>query len=55
MAYAVTEAAEKGQKNYAVECPNCRKTVKVSVAQMKRFVPATPPAEETTAEPDEGV
>jgi hypothetical protein len=47
MAYAVADAAEKRQKNHAIECPNCRKTIKVSVAQMKRFVPATPPAEET--------
>jgi len=47
MAQAVAEAAEKGQKHYAVECVNCRKTIKVSVAQMKRFVPDTPPAEES--------
>ncbi|HEX6384969.1 MAG TPA: hypothetical protein VF177_09895 [Anaerolineae bacterium] len=45
VAQAVAEAVEKGQKHYAVECVNCRKTIKVSVAQMKRFVPAAPPAE----------
>lgn len=40
VAYAVAEAAEKRQKYHAVECVNCRKTIKVSIKQMKRFVPA---------------
>lgn len=42
---AVAEAREKRQKYHAVECPNCRKTVKVSLRQMQRFVPP----EETAA------
>lgn len=49
MAQAVAEADEKGQKHQAVECVNCRKTIKVSVAQMRRFVPAV--AEEESEQP----
>ncbi len=36
---AVTEATEKRQKYHTVECINCRKAIKVPVAQMKRFAP----------------
>ena len=36
---AVAKATAKGHKYYAVECINCRKTIKVSVPQMARFVP----------------
>jgi hypothetical protein len=51
IAQAVAEAAGKRQKYHAVECINCRKLIRVSMAQMKRFVPASPPtevADETT-------
>ena len=47
IAEAVAEAAEKGQKYHSLECPNCRKQVKVPIAQMKRYVP------EPTAEAQE--
>lgn len=40
LAYAVAEATEKRQKYHAVECVNCRKTIKVSVKQMQRFMPS---------------
>jgi hypothetical protein len=36
---AVAKASEKRQKYHAVECINCRKTIKVPLAQMKRFAP----------------
>lgn len=36
---AVTKATEKKQKYHTVECINCRKAIKVPVAQMKRFAP----------------
>ncbi|RMG92225.1 MAG: hypothetical protein D6706_17190 [Chloroflexi bacterium] len=36
---ALAEAEEKKQKYHTVECINCRKMIKVSVAQIKRFVP----------------
>lgn len=36
---AVTEAEEKRQKYHGVECINCRKLIKVPLAQMKRFMP----------------
>ena len=39
MAQAVSEAATKNHKSHAMECPSCRKNVKVSVKQMRRFVP----------------
>jgi nitrate/TMAO reductase-like tetraheme cytochrome c subunit len=39
MAQAVAEAAEKNHKSYSMDCPSCRKTIKVSVKQMRRFVP----------------
>lgn len=41
---AVAEADEKRQTYCAVECPKCRKRNKVSIKQMRRFVPK--PAEE---------
>jgi hypothetical protein len=47
---AIADASEKGQKYYGVECFNCRKLIKVPVAQMKRYVPAEEEAgEEPTA------
>ena len=39
VAQAVAEADEKRQKHYVVECIKCRKTIKVSVKLMRRFVP----------------
>ncbi len=39
MAQAVAEAMEKKQKYHSLECLNCRKQIKVPVAQMKRYVP----------------
>jgi len=36
---AVAEADEKRQKYCAMECPKCRKLNKVSIKQMRRFVP----------------
>lgn len=45
MVELVNEALAKGQKYQALECPNCRKTNKVSISQMKRFVPKPAPAE----------
>lgn len=36
---ALAKAQEKKQKHYSVECIKCRKMIKVSVSQMKRFVP----------------
>jgi hypothetical protein len=43
---AVAEAAEKGQKYHTVECINCRKAIKVPLAQMKRYVPEVPAEDE---------
>lgn len=34
--------AEKGQKYHAVECFNCRKTVKVPLVQLRHAVPSPP-------------
>lgn len=45
MEQALVEAAEKKQKTHNVECINCRKTIKVPIKQIRRFVPKTPPAE----------
>ena len=39
LADAVAKAEEKRQKYHTVECINCRKAIKVSVPQMKRFAP----------------
>jgi len=35
----VAETKEKNQKYHAFECVNCRKLVKVSLKEMRRFVP----------------
>lgn len=40
----VAEAVASGQKYQAIECPSCRKTNKVSINQMKRFVPKPAPS-----------
>lgn len=37
---ALADAAAKKQRYHVVECINCRKQIKVPVAQMKRFAPA---------------
>ena len=39
LANALAEATEKKQKYHTVECINCRKMIKVSVVQMKRYAP----------------
>ena len=57
MIEAVADAAEKRQKYHAVECINCRKLIKVPIAQMKRYVPDIPAKEEdspaeTASEPE---
>ena len=36
---ALAKAVEKKQKYHTVECINCRKMIKVPVAQMKRYTP----------------
>ena len=43
---ALVKATEKNQKYHTVECINCRKVIKVSVAQMKRYAPETEPSAE---------
>lgn len=48
MAQALAEATEKHQKYHSLECINCRKQIKVSVAQMKRYVPETEQDESTS-------
>lgn len=50
MVQAIAEAEEKRQKYYGVECFNCRKLVKVPLAQLKRAVPSQEEAEEKEAE-----
>lgn len=40
MVTAVAEAEEKAQKHVTVECIGCRKTIKVPLKQIKRFLPA---------------
>lgn len=47
---AVLEATEKRQKHYGVECIKCRKIIKVSVSQLKRFAPRPIEAEEIESE-----
>lgn len=39
MLQALEEADEKRQKYVGVECINCRKLIKVPVAQMRRYAP----------------
>ena len=39
MTQAVSKAEQKGQKYHSLECINCRKQIKVPVAQMKRYLP----------------
>jgi hypothetical protein len=50
MIQAVSEAAEKKHKSHAMECPSCRKTVKISIKQMRRFVPRQQPSETESSE-----
>jgi hypothetical protein len=46
IAQAVAEAEENKMKYASVECLNCRKQIKVPVAQMKRYVPQVEQSEE---------
>ena len=39
LADALAKATETKQKTHSVECINCRKMIKVPVAQMKRYLP----------------
>jgi nitrate/TMAO reductase-like tetraheme cytochrome c subunit len=47
MVQAVAEATEKHQKYHSLECINCRKHIKVPIAQMKHYLPA--PASDESA------
>jgi hypothetical protein len=49
MIQALAEATEKHHKYVGVECINCRKQIKVSTSQMRRYVPRP---EVTGAEPE---
>jgi DNA-directed RNA polymerase subunit N (RpoN/RPB10) len=49
MVQAVAEAAAKRQKSCPIECFNCRKQIKVSVARMKPFAQAAAEVEEPEA------
>jgi hypothetical protein len=53
MVQAVAEATEKRLKTYPVECINCRKRVKISVTQMKPYLPALDNEPATAVEPVE--
>ncbi len=50
LADAVAKAEEKRQKYHTVECINCRKVIKVSVPQMKRFAPEAAAEDEQAVE-----
>ena len=50
MIQVVAEAEQKRQKYHAVECINCRKQIKVPLAQMKRFVPEAAKSADEKAE-----
>jgi len=50
MVEAVNKAIEKRQKYHAMECPNCRKLIKVPLRQMQRFVPRVEQGAEAEAE-----
>jgi hypothetical protein len=52
MVEAVAKADQKRQKSYAIECFNCRKQIKVSVARMRPFAQAA--AAHSEAEAPEG-
>ena len=47
---ALAEAEEKGLKYHGVECFNCRKLVKVPLAQMRHAVPPQETGSEESAE-----
>lgn len=50
MVPAIEKAERKGHKYHAVECINCRKQVKVPLAQMIQQLPAAPDEAETVEE-----
>ncbi|MBP7998318.1 MAG: hypothetical protein KA314_03170 [Chloroflexi bacterium] len=49
---ALVEAQSQKHKTHVMECPNCRKHIKVPVAQMKRFAPAKQESEATNESAD---
>lgn len=46
MEAAVASAEESHAKVYVVECVRCRQAIKVPIAQIRRFLPQHPPAEQ---------
>lgn len=46
IAEAVAAAAEKRQRYHGMECPKCRKLIKVPIKQMRRFAPRSKPKEQ---------
>ncbi len=46
MVEAVAQSEKRNHKFYQVECPRCRKTVKVDVAKMKSALPVEEEEEE---------
>ena len=53
LAQALLEVEEKRQKYHMVECINCRKKIKIPVAQMKRYAPVQDSAEENKPESED--
>jgi len=46
IAEAIATTAEKRQKYHGLECPNCRKQIKIPIKQMLHFAPRQEPEEE---------
>lgn len=50
VAKAVSDAEESKHKYHGLECPKCRKLIKVSLKEMRRYVPKTEPEPESESE-----
>lgn len=47
---AVADAEENNHKYHGLECPKCRKLIKVSLKEMRRYVPKNVPEQEPESE-----
>lgn len=50
VAQSLAKAEKKGHKYHGLECINCRKLIKIPLAQMRRAVPEEEVAEEEETE-----
>ena len=52
IAQALAEAQAKNEKHHAINCPKCRRVIKLQIQDMRRRLPADYPLPEIKASPE---